>query len=71
MPKKDDIFSQFARYSGLAFLIPCSILVGYGIGYGLDKLFGTTYLTIIFLILGIAAGMIELVRELNKENDRK
>jgi F0F1-type ATP synthase assembly protein I len=67
MPKGDDIFSQFGRYSGLAFLIPCSVLVGYGIGYGLDKLFHTTYLTLVFLLLGIVAGMIELIRELNKD----
>ena len=71
MPKNDDIFSQFARYSGLAFLIPCSALVGYGIGYGLDKLFGTKYLTTVFLILGIVAGMIELIREVNKDDAGK
>lgn len=67
MPKRDDLLSQFGRYSGLAFLIPCAILVGYGIGYGLDKYFGTTYLKLVFLLLGIASGMIELIRELNKD----
>lgn len=71
MPKRDDIFSQFGRYSGLAFLVPCSILVGYAIGYGLDKFFGTTYLKLVFLLLGIASGMIELIRELNKDNGSK
>jgi len=71
MPKKDDIFVQFGKYYGLAFLIPCSILVGYGIGYGLDKFFGTTYLKLVFLLLGIASGMIELIRELNKDDAGK
>lgn len=71
MAKRDDIFTQFAKYYGLAFLIPCAILVGYAIGYGLDKLFGTTYLKLVFLLLGIASGMIELIRELNKGDGGK
>jgi F0F1-type ATP synthase assembly protein I len=71
MPKRDDLFTQFGKYYGLAFLIPCSILVGYAIGYGLDKWFGTTYLKLVFLLLGIASGMIELIRELNKGDTGK
>lgn len=71
MPKRDDLFAQFGRYSGLAFLIPCSVLVGYAIGYGLDKFFGTTYLKLVFLLLGIVSGMIELIRELNKDDGGK
>ncbi len=71
MPKRDDLFTQFGKYYGLAFLIPCSILVGYAIGYGLDKFFGTTYLKLVFLLLGIASGMIELIRELNKGDTGK
>lgn len=71
MPKRDDLFAQFGRYSGLAFLIPCSILVGYAIGYFLDKHFGTTYFKLIFLLLGIASGLIELIRELNKDDAGK
>ncbi|HUA17894.1 MAG TPA: AtpZ/AtpI family protein [Bryobacteraceae bacterium] len=71
MPKKDDILVQFGKYSGLAFLLPVSILVGYVIGYFLDKAFGTTFLKIVFLFLGIASGMIELIRELNKDDAAK
>lgn len=37
--------------------------VGLAIGYFLDKLFGTSpWLTIIFLLFGIAAGFMELFR---------
>lgn len=64
--EKDSAFRQLGRYSGLAFLIPVSILVGYTIGYFLDKAFGTQFLKVVFLFLGIASGMIELVRELTK-----
>ena len=51
------------EYSGLAFLIPVSAAVGYGIGYGLDKWLGADYWHIVWLLLGIAAGMKELVRK--------
>ena len=51
------------EYSSLAFIIPVSAVVGYGIGYGLDKWFGTHYWHIVWLLLGIAAGMKELVRK--------
>jgi len=70
MPK-DDPIRQFGKYYGLAFLVPVSILVGYTIGYFLDKWFGTQYLKVVFLLLGIASGMIELVRELTKDDAGK
>jgi len=70
MPK-DNPMRQFGKYYGLAFLVPVSILVGYTIGYFLDKAFGTQYLKVVFLFLGIASGMIELVRELTKDDAGK
>jgi F0F1-type ATP synthase assembly protein I len=36
-------------------------------GYGLDKLFHTTWIRFVFLALGSVAGFIELIRELNKD----
>lgn len=70
MPK-DDFIRQFGRYYGLAFLLPASILIGYAIGYLLDRAFGTTFLRVVFLFLGIASGMIELIRELTKDDAGK
>lgn len=58
---------QFSRYSGLALALPASTFVGYAIGYMLDKWLGTTYLSIVFLLLGIASGMYHLIRALSKE----
>ena len=49
-------------YMSLAFLLPASTFVGYGIGYLLDKAFGTHFLYIPFLLFGIAGGLIQLVR---------
>ncbi len=67
MPK-DSLYRQLSKYSGLTFLIPACVVIGYTIGYFLDKAFGTSFLKIVFLLLGVAAGMIELVRELNKDD---
>jgi F0F1-type ATP synthase assembly protein I len=63
--------SQFGKYYSLMFLLPVSMLVGYGIGYLLDKAFHTTFLKIVFLFVGFASGMIELVRELSKDDGGK
>jgi ATP synthase protein I len=67
MPK-DNLFRDLGKYYRVAFLLPACILVGFGMGYGLDKLFGTGILKIIFLLLGVAAGIIEVIRELT-QND--
>jgi len=52
------------EYLSLAFLLPASTFVGYAIGYLLDKAFGTHFLYVIFLLLGIASGFVELIRRL-------
>jgi F0F1-type ATP synthase assembly protein I len=69
--KEGNLYQQFGKYYGLAFLLPISMLVGYGIGYGLDKVFHTSFLRIVFLLLGIASGIIELVRDLSKDDAGK
>jgi F0F1-type ATP synthase assembly protein I len=67
MPKKDSLPVQVGKYYGLIFVLPAAALVGYGIGYALDKAFHTGFLKIVFLLLGVAAGMIDLFRELTKD----
>jgi len=72
MPKNpNDVFQQLGKYYSIAFLVPAAVLIGFIIGYLLDKLFGTGFLKIIFLFLGLAAGMIELLRELGKDDGSK
>ena len=47
----------------LGFVFPIAIVVGFGIGYGLDKVFNTSpWMKIIFSALGIAAGFVQLFR---------
>jgi ATP synthase protein I len=55
------------EYTSLAFLLPAATLVGYAIGYLLDRAFHTHYLYIVFLILGIAAGFVQLVRQVTRD----
>jgi F0F1-type ATP synthase assembly protein I len=54
------------EYSTLAFILPSSIVAGYLIGGWLDRQFGTTYLYLVFLLLGIVAGFVQIFRFLKK-----
>ena len=60
-PKKSFII-QAARYSQLAFTLPAATVVGWLIGAALDKWLHTTWLYLVGLIVGIAAGFVELLR---------
>jgi len=62
MAQKKSFARMVGEYSSLAFVVPASLLVGYGIGYGLDKWLGTHYWHIVWLLRGVVAGMRELIR---------
>jgi F0F1-type ATP synthase assembly protein I len=64
---KKPVMAQVGEYTSLAFLLPASTFVGYVIGYLLDKAFGTHFLYLVFLLLGIAAGFVELIRRLMRD----
>ncbi len=65
--KKDkNAWVQIGNYASLGFMLPACIVVGYLMGLGLDHLFQTTYLRIVFLILGIVAGFVEVIRIVTK-----
>ncbi|MBI3694552.1 MAG: AtpZ/AtpI family protein [Acidobacteria bacterium] len=55
------------EYTTLAIVLPVSTAVGYFMGVGLDRLFGTHFLYIVFLLLGIAAGFVQLIRQIQKD----
>jgi ATP synthase protein I len=67
----DEQRAREVRRVSLGITIPttfaAAIVVGVAIGYGLDKWLGTgPWLTLIFLGLGIAAGIREILSVLNK-----
>lgn len=68
MNEKKPVMAVVGQYMSLAFLLPISTLIGYVIGYYLDKLFHTHFLYLVFLILGIASGFIELIRQLQRDS---
>ena len=69
MPK----YKNLGDLLSIGIMFPASIAIGYGIGYLLDRSFGTgTTFKLIFLLLGIAAGFINLfkvVRRLDRDDD--
>ncbi len=68
MAKKDHSDSRdVGKYLNVGLLLPIATFVGYLLGYGLDKLFHTTWLRFVLLVLGTIAGFIEMIRELNKD----
>lgn len=68
MARKQTAAARYAQYSGLALLLPVSTVVGYAIGYYLDKAFGTTWLQIVFLILGSVGGFVALIRQVMQDS---
>jgi F0F1-type ATP synthase assembly protein I len=65
---RNKAIASVGTYLSLAFLLPLSTFVGYVLGTLLDRAFGTHFLYIVFLLFGIAAGFIEMVRRFSKES---
>ena len=65
---------KILKLTSLAFIVPSSMLVGYGLGYLVDLIFSTDRWSLIGLVLGMISGFYELVREIlayNRELDGK
>ena len=60
--------ASYAEYSALALLLPVSTFVGYLLGYWLDRAFHTHFLYIVLLILGSAAGFVQLIRQVMRDS---
>ena len=66
MKREKSFYALVGEYSSMAFVLPVSCLIGYAIGYYLDLFFGTHFLYLVFLFLGIASGFLELYRQVTK-----
>jgi F0F1-type ATP synthase assembly protein I len=60
-------WAQIGDYISLGFTLPACTVTGYYIGVLLDHYLHTTYLNIVFLMLGIVAGFVELIRVVTKK----
>ena len=55
-------YQQLSSLLSAGLVFPVALAIGYGMGYYLDRWFGTTYLTIVFTLFGIAAGFVSFYR---------
>jgi F0F1-type ATP synthase assembly protein I len=60
-------WKQLNRYLEIGLAFPASTVAGLLIGYGLDRLFHTHFLYIVFMLFGIAGGFVQLVRLTSRE----
>ncbi|HEY9141757.1 MAG TPA: AtpZ/AtpI family protein [Bryobacteraceae bacterium] len=65
--RKKSFTELAAEYSTLAFVLPAATFVGWLLGHLLDKAFGTGYLNIVGLMLGIVAGFVQLIRQVMRD----
>lgn len=65
MPGDDiSVFKQLVRLSTIGVALVAATAIGLAIGYGLDRWLGTSpWLTLTFLLFGIAAGFLNLFRD--------
>jgi F0F1-type ATP synthase assembly protein I len=67
-PEKKNPWVQMANYAQLAIIFPAATVIGWLIGLALDHWLHTTWLYIVGLLLGIAAGFVELIRTAMKDS---
>jgi len=70
-PRRRTKWVQVGEYTSLAFMLPAATVIGYAIGYLLDRALGTTFLKIVFLLLGIAAGFVQLIRQVLRDTSNR
>jgi F0F1-type ATP synthase assembly protein I len=69
MPRRNkSALAVLGVYLSLAMVLPVSAAVGYFMGMLLDKAFGTHFLYIVFLILGVVSGFVQLFRQVMRDN---
>lgn len=66
--QKKSPWALAAQYTSLAVTLPVSAAVGYILGRLLDRWLGTGFFRVVFLILGIAAGFVQLLRQVQKDS---
>ena len=58
------VLRQLARLSTIGVSLVAATAIGLAIGYGLDRVLGTSpWLTLMFTLFGIAAGFLNLFRD--------
>jgi len=70
--KLKEVWRKAAFYSSLGFIVPGALLAGAALGWWLDRQLGTAPVLVIVLgCLGVAAGFVEVLRLLTREERRE
>jgi F0F1-type ATP synthase assembly protein I len=67
-PEKRPLWAQIGDYASLGVALPATTVTGYFLGVLLDHLFGTHFLYIVFLLVGIVAGFFEIYRVVSRNS---
>lgn len=65
--RKKSPWVQFGRYSQIAFMLPAGTVAGYLLGALLDRWLHVGWISIVGLLVGTAAGLIELIRTIARD----
>ncbi len=55
----------------IALILPCALLIGWGVGWWIDQRFHSHWATLVGLILGLVSGMVSVVRMALAAGSRK
>ena len=69
-PKPDKPLLWLSRYLSLALTLPASVFAGYFLGAIADHYLHAPILIAIGIILGMAAGLIQILRELSRDSGK-
>ena len=70
MPSKDKSVFWLGKYLSLALTLPACVLAGYGIGALIDHWLRSRIFGVVGVLLGMAGGLMQIVRELTREDRR-
>jgi len=65
--KKTNPWVQVGRYSQLALMLPAGTVAGWLLGSALDHWLHASWINVVGLLLGTAAGLIELIRTVARD----
>ena len=66
--RNKSVWKQIGEYASLGIMLPAATVTGYILGVLLDRLFHTSFLYIVFLLIGIVAGFIEVIRVVSRNS---
>lgn len=70
-PKPDRPLFWAGKYLSLALVLPSSVVAGYLLGAFADHFFHTSFLRVLGILLGMVAGLVQVMKELSRDEKRK